>query len=214
MVLPRENCNFDVSVGLYGNIRDLAWYIRRAVVHIQLQPVSPGIWHVVSQRSQPDSPSDSWRITVIACLWSLTSSWSHNYRMASRSINERHRRCCTRRAPFYALVRVRTCAYLYRAGYIRTSRALFLSSCLANSSFGWKGFEQLNQYSFLCTIYLHSIQLYIFFVVSDFNRKYQQLLQTVCWNDFSECFWTKQICLFFWENKNSSIAKLCETLNK
>lgn len=69
-----------------------------AVVHIQLQPVSPGIWHVVSQRSQPDSPSDSWRITVIACLWSLTSSWSHNYRMASRSINERHRRCCTRRA--------------------------------------------------------------------------------------------------------------------
>lgn len=83
-------------VGLYGNIRDLAH--PTAVVHIQLQPVSPGIWHVVSQRSQPDSPSDSWRITVIACLWSLTSSWSHNYRMASRSINERHRRCCTRRA--------------------------------------------------------------------------------------------------------------------
>lgn len=29
--------------------------------------------------SQADSWSDSWRITVIACLWSLTSSWSHNY---------------------------------------------------------------------------------------------------------------------------------------
>lgn len=64
--------------------------------YIQLQPVSPGIWHVVSQRSHPDSPSDSWRITVIACLWSLTSSWSHNYRMASRSINQRHRRCRAR----------------------------------------------------------------------------------------------------------------------
>lgn len=29
--------------------------------------------------NQADSWSDSWRITVIACLWSLTSSWSHNY---------------------------------------------------------------------------------------------------------------------------------------
>lgn len=29
--------------------------------------------------SRADSWSDSWRITVIACLWSLTSSWSHNY---------------------------------------------------------------------------------------------------------------------------------------
>lgn len=76
---------------------------------IQLQqPVSPGIWHVVSQRSHPDSPSDSWRITVIACLWSLTSSWSHNYRMASRSINERHRRCRVR-------VHARARARLYRA---------------------------------------------------------------------------------------------------
>lgn len=97
-----------------------------AVVHIQLQPVSPGIWHVVSQRSQPDSPSDSWRITVIACLWSLTSSWSHNYRMASRSINERHRRCCTRRArstrAFYAPVCVH--AHISIEWYVRISRGL------------------------------------------------------------------------------------------
>lgn len=78
-----------------GNIRDSGWVRPTVVVHIQLQSVSPGIWHVVSQRSQPDSPSDSRRITVIACLWSLTSSWPHNYRMASHSINERHRRCCT-----------------------------------------------------------------------------------------------------------------------
>ena len=39
--------------------------------------VRPGIWQVVSVRL--DSWSDSWWITVIACLWSLTSSWSHNY---------------------------------------------------------------------------------------------------------------------------------------
>ena len=149
---------------VYTEISEI-WYIRRAVVHIQLQPVSPGIWHVVSQRSQPDSPSDSWRITVIACLWSLTSSWSHNYRMASRSINERHRRCCTRRAPFYAPVRVRTCAYLYRAGYIRTSRALlsvraFLSFC--SRSTRPVIFRSLDERTYIGTIGTNN---YIFFVV-------------------------------------------------
>lgn len=67
------------------------------------QPSSPGIWHVVSQRSRPDSRSDSWRITVIACLWSLTSSWSHNYRMAFRSVNEHRDRCSAPHARLHML---------------------------------------------------------------------------------------------------------------